>query len=60
LFALYSYPAIPVLKLKAAQAKLEKTQGTITATAMQKPIVMQNTMLTPFVPSFLPWDFCFS
>jgi hypothetical protein len=35
-------------------------QHTITATAMQKPILMQNAMLTLFIPSFLPWDFCVS
>jgi hypothetical protein len=23
----------------------------------KKPMVMQNAMLTPFLPSFLPWDF---
>jgi hypothetical protein len=35
----------------------ERYIATITATAMQKPIVMQNAMLTPFLQSFLPWDF---
>ena len=33
---------------------------TITATSMQKPIDMQNTIMTLFLPSILPWDFCVS